>query len=478
MSSDIENRKEVSESGISNSVAECPVGSVPPVSLGLDLTGSRVMSAVAGGEKGRVDKRDLTDEIDWPPYHWIDVPVKQILDDFWEVKYDQSDIEKHELFIKMLRMEKERLSYAAIGKALKMSNVDKYLIGQRMSFVTHLRAEHERLGQVAPQNKLLPLYMKPRGIPDRDWVQVPVKIRTFSDIESVLDRLTPTEDSYVLMKEFGYQSREEVMRDRSDHFMFFMGGMLGDAAKDPRDGDRFPSTKVQMTLSMAKPNGHRFNQFMALGANNALGLQMHRIRDQPPSTSGGMTRDACFRWITPVSPLLTWVFQVVMGYEKGELTTYNKMRADWLIEAPRRAKVHFLQGLAESDGWVNPGRDQVRIVASPNEQLLDSLLNTLEVPHRFDHEKVNIVAFGTEDGIKLPAFNERIRSNYYEEMQIMANAKRFTERSPLDDWFLQQIHPILLNCPVYDRACLEIARKTGYKINNNTVKKYVLEARK
>ena len=115
-----------------------------------------------------MDKRTLTDEIDWPPYHWIDAPVKPILDDFWEVKYDQSDIEKHEAFIKMLRMEKQGLRVSEIGKAMHMSNVDKYLIGTRMGFVTHLRAEHDRLGPVAPGHKLLPLRMKPRGTPGRE----------------------------------------------------------------------------------------------------------------------------------------------------------------------------------------------------------------------------------------------------------------------------------------------------------------------
>ena len=33
------------------------------------------------------------------------------------------------------------------------------------------------------------------------------------------------------MKEFGYQSEEELIRDRSNQLMFFVGGMLGDAGK-------------------------------------------------------------------------------------------------------------------------------------------------------------------------------------------------------------------------------------------------------
>jgi len=167
-----------------------------------------------------------------------------------------------------------------------------------------------------------------------------------------------------------------------------------------------------------------------------------------------------------------------MGYGRGELTTYNKMRADWLLDAPRSFKVHFLQGLAESDGWVNPGSDKVIIVASPNETFLSKLLSSLDIPHRPDkQEKVNIVVFGTEQGIKLPAFNERIRSNYYDNLMTMANAKRFLERSPLPDWFLTQIRPILTNCANYDQACLEIAKQTGYKISSKTVKKYASELR-
>jgi hypothetical protein len=161
-----------------------------------------------------------------------------------------------------------------------------------------------------------------------------------------------------------------------------------------------------------------------------------------------------------------------MGFEPGKLTTYNPMKADWLLEAPRSAKVHFIQGLAESDGWVSPGGDEVQIVATPNEDFLGDLLTSLDTPHRLDKQKVNVIVFGTEDGLKLPAFNERIHSNYYDKLVVMANAKRFPERSPIPDWFLDQIRPILVSCTNYNQACLEIAKQTGYKISDNTVKKY------
>ena len=85
--------------------------------------------------------------------------------------------------------------------------------------------------------------------------------------------------------------------------------------------------------------------------------------------------------------------------------------------------------------------------------------------------------FGTEDGLKLPAFNPRLHSNYYDDLVTMATAKRFPERQALPDWFIEQIRPILLSNTIYSRACLEIARSTGYKISSETVKKYMTQAK-
>jgi len=199
---------------------------------------------------------------------------------------------------------------------------------------------------------------------------------------------------------------------------------------------------------------------------------MHRARDAPVSDKR-YSKSECFQWIAPVSPLFAWIFQVMMGLERGELTTYDSLRADWLLTAPSSFRIHFLQGLAESDGWVNPGRDIVIIVASPNERLLDRVLTELGVPHSFEKQLVNIVLFQTVEGLKLPIFNQRVHTNNYESLVTMATAKRFLERSPLPLWFLDQIEDILSKCANYDQACLQIAQRTGFKIGNKTVKKYV-----
>ena len=408
----------------------------------------------------------------WPPYHWLESPeIQPIVDDFWEAKYGEDDLATYNRFLEVLALSKSGLNGDEIGKKLHINNVRKYIKGSKKSFLTLLRAEHDRLGSPRPGYKWLPLRLKPRGTPGKDWIQVPLGIRNFGDILSLLNQLEPSVESYQVMERFGYTSRDQLLQGRSNHLGFILGTMLGDAGKDLRSGRHFPSMKVSLVLSKAKKNSERFGEFASLCTNSALGLRMRRVHDAPASERRYSKSD-CFQWIAPVSPLFAWIFRVMMGLKRGERTTYDSLRADWLLGAPSGFKIHFLQGLAESDGWVNPGRDLVIIVASPNERLLDRILTDLGVPHRFEKQLVNIVQFQTIYGLKLPIFNQLMRTNNYDNLEIMAGAKRFLERSPLPAWFLDQIKDILLKCENYDQACLEIAKRTGFKISNQTVKKY------
>ncbi|MDA4126244.1 MAG: hypothetical protein OK452_03435 [Thaumarchaeota archaeon] len=425
-----------------------------------------------GADSVEVRKSDSLVAADWPPYHWLEHPeIQPIVDDFWEAKYDEDDLAIYNRFLEILSLSKSGLNGDEIGRKLHINNVRKYIKGSKKSFLTHLRAEHDRLGSPSPGYKWLPLRLKPRGTPDKDWIQVPTEIRNFGDILSVLSQLEPSEESYQVMGRFGCASRELLQQERTNHFGFVLGTLLGDAGKGLRSERRFPSMKVSLVLSKAKKNSARFGDFASFCVNSALGLRMHRIKDAPASNKRYSKSD-CFQWIAPVSPLFAWIFQVMMGLKRGEKTTYDQLRADWILASPVCFRIHFLQGLAESDGWVNPGRDVVIIVASPNEQLLDKLLTDVGVPHSFEKQMVNIVLLKTAEGLKLPIFNESAHTNNYDRLILMSRAKRFPERSPLPRWFLDQIEDILLKCVNYDQACLEIARRTGFKITNLTVKKY------
>lgn len=116
----------------------------------------------------------------------------------------------------------------------------------------------------------------------------------------------------------------------------------------------------------------------------------------------------------------------------------------------------------------------MKIVSSPNERLLVDLFASLNIRSMvFNQPSITHIDIGTEDGLSLPIFSSRIRSNYYEDLVAMGTAKRFPERKALPESFLNQIRSILLANSEYSQACLEIARATGYKISGETVKKYI-----
>jgi len=325
---------------------------------------SNLQDGLQGADSVEVRKSDSRVAAAWPPYHWLEHPeIQPIVDDFWEAKYDEGDLAIYNRFLDILALSKSGLNGDEIGRKLHINNVRKYIKGSKKSFLTHLRAEHDRLGSPNPGYKWLPLRLKPRGTPDKDWIQVPTEIKDFNDILTVLEQLAPTEESYQTMDRFEYKARNQLLEDRSNHLGFVMGVMLGDAGKDLRSEGRFPSTKVTLVLSKAKKNSEKFGEFASFCVNSALGLRMHRVRDAPASDKR-YSKSECFQWIAPVSPLFAWIFQVMMGLERDELTTYDSLRADWLLAAPDSFRIHFLQGLAESDGWVNPGRDIVIIAVS------------------------------------------------------------------------------------------------------------------
>ncbi len=421
-----------------------------------------------GNGKGRGGR------VAWPPYHWIQTEISySIFEDFWEAKYDLNDKTAYERYLRILELSQNGLSASEIGRILRMNNVGKYLSGKKRSLLTTLRAEHDRIGPPRATSKWSPVRLKPRGTPDSTWIEVPAAIHDLQDIVSVIDQRTPTQDSFEMMVAFAYGSNEELLRDRVNAFGFLLGAMLGDAGKPVKGTSRFPSMTIALTLSKDKPNSGRFGHFTTLCANASLGLAMHRIADAPSST-GRFTDAECYRWLSPASPLIGWTFRVCMGLMEGETTTYDPLRMDWILGAPRDFKVSFLQGMAESDGWVDAGKDSVVIVSSPNDELFEKLFTSLDIRHRFCRQPpITRIEFGTEDGLSLPVFSPRIHSNNYDDLVTMATARTFQERVAIPEPFISRILPILLRTDLnYSKICLEIARATGYKIRSQTAKKY------
>src|SRR2546426_669450 len=119
---------------------------------------------------------------------------------------------------------RRQVSFGANIRVMGMSgNADKYLLGLKKCFLTHIRAEHERIGAPTQGFRWLPLRLKPRGTPDEAWVEVPPAIRSFQDIQQVIQQLSPTPETFSVMEQFAYKSEQELLEDRTDLFGFFIG---------------------------------------------------------------------------------------------------------------------------------------------------------------------------------------------------------------------------------------------------------------
>ena len=352
-----------------------------------------------------------------------------------------------------------------------MNNVRAFLTGRKRSFLTHIRAELDRLGSPEPHSQFLPLHLKPRGTPGDSWVQVPKPPVTYEILDDFIHRVTPIQTVEMTMLDFGFASIQDVERERTNLFGHLLGAIIGDFGKGLRSSTKFPSMRLSLVLSTNKPNSLRFGTFATFCANVSLGLGMHRMNNLPISSTR-YGKSECFAWNSPTSPLLAWIFYDCLGLKTGETTTYNPVRMKWLLKAPPEFCAHFIQGLAESDGWPDPGADVAKVVSSPNTKLFKAILENLGCPSRVDHQKVELLVCNSEEAFRLPFFNPRIHSNLYEDLEILAHARRYPERRRLPQQTIGLIREIANNSETINEVCLQLARTTGYKVSGHTVKKY------
>jgi len=374
-------------------------------------------------------------------------------------------------FLEILKLSKSGLNGDEVGRALHMNNTRKYLSGKKMSFLTFLRAQHDRLGPPESHFQLLPLRLKPRGTPGDRWVQVPKSPMTYDVLDDFIHKVTPIKPDETVLRDFGFSSVEDVERERTNLFGHLLGAIVGDFGKGLRSSTKFPSMRLSLVLSTNKPNSYRFGTFATFCANASVGLGMHQMNNLPISNTR-YGKSECFAWNSPTSPLVAWIFYDCLGLKNGENTTYNPVRMKWLLRAPSEFCTQFIQGVAESDGWPDAGADVAKVVSSPNTKLFKAVLENLGCPSRVDYQKVELLVCNSEDAFRLPFFNPRIHSNLYEDLEILARARRYPARRRLPQPTIDLIREIAKTSETINEVCLRLMRDTGFKVSGQTVKKY------
>jgi hypothetical protein len=177
------------------------------------------------------------------------------------------------------------------------------------------------------------------AVPLGPFIQVPMTIGSWKDIEALLASLVPL-------------GRGRPTFSLEYMFGFLLGVIVGDAAKKRQRGWH---RHLSLVLSMRYDTSVRIGDF-ACECANAIGLKMRRM---PNQERYAQKPHGFFVWESQSSPLIDWIFNICLGLEDDECTTYDPVRMEWALSGPEDFRKGLIQGMAESDGSVNISGQEV-----------------------------------------------------------------------------------------------------------------------
>ena len=241
-----------------------------------------------------------------------------------------------------------------------------------------------------------------------------------------IDQLRPIND-YEIVHRFNLKP-DDLEKMKLNLFAYLLGILVGDASKNCIKRKRKTTRRITLSLTHAHQTNERLGNFVALCAN-CLGLRMNRIKDGP---KGSKNKNSFFRWRSQSSLLIEWIFNVCLGLSDDQLTTYDAIKADWILTTPKTFRVWFLQGLADSDGFVDLQAQQVGIITQPNTDLIKRIFESLGVnpKKRIFGGRLEALMVNIRDAYKLPIFNPLVRSYRFKLLEKLIKAKRIRGHWP------------------------------------------------
>jgi hypothetical protein len=277
-----------------------------------------------------------------------------------------------------------------------------YLVG----LVDHLVAR-----QPKPGWKLMPLHLKAGGNQQSDWIEVPDRVESFGQIQTVINQLVPGANTLVRGGRFGLTD-DRINDLRTELFAYALGMLLGDAGKLGGERARFTSMRMDLQLTLKQTSNERLGEFVAM-CLNSVGIEVERVADKAPTgaTKNAESLSASYRWISESSPLMAWMFRVCLGLDWNQKTSLDRVKMEWVFEAPRNFRTRLVQGIADSDGSV---KNYVVVIASmPNAEFVTSLLQSLgmKTAHTLSEGGMPLrTCLHSVDASELPIFNEIVAS--------------------------------------------------------------------
>jgi hypothetical protein len=326
---------------------------------------------------------------------------------FWKGCEPHSyEIKRYPQYVRTIQLSRLGRSVAEISAATGAirHSVRRWVKFEQMPKLAHYLAVFLQLGKPSPGWVWLSVNnTSGHAVPLGPVIEVPKAISRWSDVEHVLNQLKPLE-----MVDVGH-SREYA-------FGFLVGMIIGDAAKSKSKNWH---RHLGLVLSKKYQSNERIGQFTSACARD-IGIRMHRVADLPRPRH---KPHGFYEWVSQASPLIDWIFNVVLGLKDGERTTYDAVRMGRAQDSPEEFRRGLIQGVAESDGSVSIASQTVEFWIGPNWDFFKGVLLTFGVRAFRTREalavtKSQIAKLGT-----IPPFAPHLRTPRYLRFEKLVHAE-------------------------------------------------------
>ncbi len=157
---------------------------------------------------------------------------------------------------------------------------------------------------------------------------------------------------------------------------------------------------------------------------------MNRTKDGMPTKKN---KHDFYRWQGQCSALCEWIFDVCFGLKEKENTTYFAIKGNWILNSSENLRIAFLQGIADSDGYVDMGVLQAGLITKSNIALLEKIFDSMEIHHirKYLHKRTLATAMiHIKNAYSLPIFNPYIKSYRWQLTKKLAEAERLQHQLP------------------------------------------------
>lgn len=283
------------------------------------------------------------------------------------------------------------------------------------------------------------------AIPVGQFLQVPTGIKSWVDVEEVLSQLRPL-------------STSPETFSRRYLFGFLFGMIIGDSSKSKQ---KTAHRHIGLVLSKKYQTNLALGDFTCKCAHS-VGLRMHRVADQPKPEH---KPHGFYEWVSQSSPLIDWLFQVGLGLNDGELTTYNPIRSEWIISAPEDFRIGLLQGLAESDGSPNVASQSMELWLGPNWDLMIRFLQTFGLKAFRSREAIDLVKSQAVRSFEIPILAPHLNTVRYQKLKLLATTKRLKREERLPESIRMRIVELAEQGMSVPSIVEEVAEKMGLLVS-------------